>query len=74
MLVDDFGKVKLIDFGFSLKCKSKERLTSYCGTPPYMSPELASRSPYSGHTSDIWALGVALFLMLNGKFPFKAGN
>lgn len=50
------------------------RLTSYCGTPPYMSPEIASRSPYSGQTSDVWALGVSLYLMLTGKFPFKAGN
>ena len=74
ILVDENHNIKLIDFGFSLKCNNKARLTAYCGTPPYMSPEIAARSPYNGQTSDVWALGVALYLMLTGKFPFKAGN
>lgn len=38
ILIDDHDRIKLIDFGFSLKCTSKMRLTSFCGTPPYMSP------------------------------------
>lgn len=74
MLVDDAGKVKLIDFGFSARCSSQAKLSTVCGTPPYMSPELAAGQPYSGMSADIWALGVALYLMLCGKFPFKAGN
>ncbi len=49
-------------------------MTSFCGTPPYMSPEIAARLPYNGLSSDVWALGVALYLMLTGKFPFKAAN
>lgn len=74
ILVDDHGHVKLIDFGFSIKCNDKVRLTSFCGTPPYMSPQLASRSPYSGQSSDVWALGIALYLMITGKFPFRSSN
>jgi serine/threonine-protein kinase HSL1 (negative regulator of Swe1 kinase) len=74
ILVNETGAIKLIDFGFSVRCSSKARLTTYCGTPPYMSPEIAGRFSYSGHATDVWALGVALYLMLNGKFPFRAGN
>ena len=74
ILVDDKGKVKLIDFGFSAKCNENSKLTTVCGTPPYMSPELAARMPYNGMSADIWALGVSLYLMLVGKFPFKANN
>ena len=74
ILVDDNGKVKIIDFGFSMKCKTRSKFTIACGTPPYMSPELAAGQTYSGMSADIWALGVCLYLMLTGKFPFKASN
>lgn len=36
ILVDDDGHVTLIDFGFSAGANCK--LTTYCGTPPFMSP------------------------------------
>ena len=38
ILVDDNGKVKIIDFGFSFRCKPNSKFTVVCGTPPYMSP------------------------------------
>lgn len=70
VLVDSNGKVKIIDFGFSAKCSQK--LQNFCGTPPYMAPELAAKVPYRGEPADMWALGVMLYLMLFGKFPFRA--
>jgi serine/threonine protein kinase len=39
-----------------------------------MSPEIAGRQSYNGHAADVWALGVSLYLMLHGKFPFRAAN
>lgn len=36
ILVNNEGHVKLIDFGFSAGTKNK--LTTYCGTPPFMCP------------------------------------
>jgi serine/threonine protein kinase len=47
-------------------------LTSYCGTPPFMCPEIVMKKPYNGIKADIWAAGVILFLMMNGKLPFRA--
>lgn len=35
-----------------------------------MAPELATKKDYNGKPADIWALGVILFIMLSGKFPF----
>lgn len=39
-----------------------------------MSPELVRKVPYNGAKADIWALGVILYLMLVGVFPFRAPN
>ena len=45
----------------------------FCGTPSYMSPEIIKKQEYVGFPVDCWALGVLLYVLLCGKFPFK-GN
>lgn len=40
------------------------------GSPAYISPDVLSGKPYRGKPSDMWALGVVLFTMLYGQFPF----
>ena len=62
--------IKLIDFGFS--ANSKTTLSNYCGTPAYMSPEIVKKNPYAGAKADIWALGVMLFHLVTGHYPFKS--
>ncbi|XP_032760325.1 tribbles homolog 3 [Rattus rattus] len=40
--------------------------------PAYVGPEiLSSRPSYSGRAADVWSLGVALFTMLAGRYPFQ---
>jgi len=36
-----------------------------------MAPELIARKKYTGKAVDIWALGILLFTVLSGYFPFK---
>ena len=36
-----------------------------------MAPEIVNKIEYSGPPADIWALGVLLYALLNGWFPFK---
>ena len=36
-----------------------------------MAPEIIGRREYLGTKADIWALGVILYALLTGMFPFK---
>ena len=74
VLIED-GKeplCKVIDFGFA--AKAVQRMKIFCGTPAYMSPEIASNQSYDGMASDMWAAGIMLFVMLFGYHPFESNN
>ncbi|ELT95415.1 hypothetical protein CAPTEDRAFT_226259 [Capitella teleta] len=45
-------------------------LTNQRGSPAYISPDVLSDRPYLGKPSDMWAMGVVLYTMLYGRFPF----
>ena len=69
ILIDDSGAARLADFGIS---RIVERLTqsiTVMGTPPYLPPEYARGSLHA--MSDIYALGIVLYEMATGKFPFR---
>jgi serine/threonine protein kinase len=38
------GEIKIIDFGFGIKCDKNEKLNSFCGTPHYMDPDLVKKN------------------------------
>ncbi|XP_014217802.1 probable serine/threonine-protein kinase DDB_G0277165 [Copidosoma floridanum] len=44
------------------------------GSPAYISPDVLCGKPYLGKPSDMWALGVVLYTMLYGQFPFYDSN
>ncbi|WP_228989626.1 serine/threonine-protein kinase [Streptomyces sp. DH8] len=73
VLVRDDGLVILVDFGIAT-FEGADRVTrsgSVIGTPPYLAPELfAPASPGPTPASDLWALGVTLYEMVEGRAPF----
>ena len=78
MLINgDYDQVKVLDFGIAKQIvrdvdEAEQELTnsrSYIGTPEYMAPEY-----FDGVVeprSDIYSLGVVLYLSVTGRLPFK---
>ncbi|TSK14592.1 Serine/threonine-protein kinase SBK1 [Bagarius yarrelli] len=66
-------RVKLSDFGMARCAGSVVKRVS--GTIPYTAPELSDASQRDGicvdYSTDVWALGVLLFCMLTGNFPWE---
>ena len=71
IMVNENYDVKIIDFGFSLFTQPGKKLNLHCGTPSYMAPELVAKKDYLGQPVDVWALGVLLYKMLTGYYPFN---
>eukprot|EP00924_Labyrinthula_sp_SR-Ha-C_P005718 snap_masked-scaffold_14-processed-gene-3.37-mRNA-1 protein AED:0.09 eAED:0.09 QI:0/0/0/1/1/1/3/0/369 len=65
--------VKLTDFGLAdqVSGPGKEDLTSPCGTPGYVAPEILLMKRY-GSKVDVWGMGVILYILLCGYPPFYA--
>lgn len=69
LLTKDF-KVKISDFGLATELKRPdEKHMTLCGTPNYISPEVASRASH-GLPVDVWGLGCMMYTLLVGKPPF----
>lgn len=62
-------KVKLCDFGLSVKIPQTGVLTGVCGTAPYVAPEMLQVPGYL-NSVDVWSLGVTAYLILFGDFPY----
>ena len=74
ILLDDKLNVKVADFGFSTQFRDDAKLNTWCGSPPYASPELYLGQEYYGPQVDIWSLGVILFVLVCGALPFDGSS
>lgn len=67
-VLGDDNIIKLIDFGHSTD-DNCENIPNEMGSIKYNSPERYGNS-YNGYKADIFSLGVCLFRMLTGDYPF----
>ena len=68
ILLDDNFHPKLSDFG--LATRGSENLEDSVGTKGYMAPEITEGRKYDGFKVDIFSLGVTLFRLTLGIYPF----
>ena len=75
ILLSSNFNIKLIDFGFAKRI-DEGLLTSLTGTHGYAAPECftSSLKEYQGVPSDIFSLGIVLFLLVMGFYPFEKPN
>ncbi len=66
--------VKLVDFGISATVGEADRIGGeVIGTPAYLAPERLGGGPVRPAT-DVYALGLLLYLMLAGRLPWQAST
>ena len=68
IIVKPDGDIKLLDFGAAKELKEKEMSNTVTGSRPFMSPEQIMGK--SQRRSDVWALGVVMYVLYTGMFPF----
>ncbi|CAL8368247.1 unnamed protein product [Lota lota] len=60
IMISDFGLSKMVDNGI---------MSTACGTPGYVAPEVLAQKPYS-KAVDCWSIGVITYILLCGYPPF----
>ena len=73
ILMQSNGDIKISDFGAALLHDAEETQLTGVGSPAYMSPEQLREQPLTLQT-DIYSLGVVMYRLLTGKFPFNAAS
>ena len=72
LLINKTGNLKIIDFGLSnYYSKDGKLLSTSCGSPSYTAPEIILGNKYDGFFIDIWTIGIILYIMVCGCFPFE---
>ena len=71
VLISASGHIKLTDFGFATTLDYGEKLSSFCGSPYYIAPEMLISEAYDS-AIDWWALGILMYELLVGQPPFTA--
>ena len=73
---DGHALVKVVDFGIAKVAPADDPdlrtgSGSFLGTLAFAAPEQVDSTSHADERSDVWSLGVTLYLMLTDRFPFS---
>lgn len=71
MMMQQDEKLVLMDFGAVIDLSQPSKPDSVIGTPMYMAPEVIN-GMHPTASADVYALGVALYRLSSGNYPFDA--
>uniref|UniRef100_A0A8C2L5U2 non-specific serine/threonine protein kinase n=1 Tax=Cyprinus carpio TaxID=7962 RepID=A0A8C2L5U2_CYPCA len=67
--MEEDSNIMISDFGLSKIEDSASVMSTACGTPGYVAPEVLAQKPYS-KAVDCWSIGVISYILLCGYPPF----
>ncbi|KAI2663803.1 Calcium/calmodulin-dependent protein kinase type 1 [Labeo rohita] len=71
--MEEDSNIMISDFGLSKIEDSGSVMSTACGTPGYVAPEVLAQKPYS-KAVDCWSIGVISYILLCGYPPFYDEN
>ncbi|KAL8598034.1 hypothetical protein ACOMHN_062632 [Nucella lapillus] len=74
LLLDVHDNLKIADFGLATVFRHQGKwryLDRFCGSVPYLAPEVMASKPYRAEPADIWSSGLVLVAMLGGELPWN---
>ncbi|XP_069490068.1 testis-specific serine/threonine-protein kinase 4 isoform X2 [Ambystoma mexicanum] len=85
LLLDKRDNIKISDFGFAKIANTPSEgnrniysqanlSTTHCGSYAYSCPELLMGQPYNPFLSDVWSMGVILYIFVTATLPFDDTN
>ncbi|KYR01530.1 hypothetical protein DLAC_11481 [Tieghemostelium lacteum] len=69
IMIDKYGNLKVIDFGLGVM-DYIHNLNDVGSSLTCIAPEVLNGGFYDGTVSDVWSLGVLLYMMVTGVHPF----
>jgi serine/threonine protein kinase len=73
VIIDGSGRAKLGDFGYA-KTEAFAGDDEKSGTLMYAAPELFGAGRYHTQKADIWSVGIVLYTLATGTFPFDMSD
>lgn len=75
LLLSEKMEIKLCGFHLAKQLKSEnDKKKGRNGTVDYMAPEVLEKTTYYSFEIELWSLGVIIYKLVTGKFPFRADS